>query len=155
LVCDWLDEETQDSTQEKTYIHVSMRNLEYVEPPKDAECWGGKHNIDTDCPDKHYNINCDKYNQFSGFGLTDWNEIVHLEVEVEDSAKHRTQEELAAAFLYELTFYGFTETKMQEFRSEILERSESTTDGTTLEDFLKENEFLDVDETSQNDEQTQ
>jgi hypothetical protein len=93
---DWYDNHT--------YIDVCFLNNRYVAPPKYAKPWGGKNP-----PKGHYNCNLSKYNKVFAMGFTAWSKLIDTPIVNEAEL---SSEELAAEILWELTFYGWTEKRV-------------------------------------------
>lgn len=98
--------------KDESYYSVSFLNLKYEEPPKDRMPWGG-----TNHPEGYYNINLNKYNKFFAVAGNNWTQLVNSTVIVDQSAIDTdvTNEQLVAEILWEITFYGYTEKKADQF----------------------------------------
>ena len=107
------------SLNEPSYLDVVFVNLNYIAPPEGAKAWGGDCKTKDDAPEGHYNCNWDNHNQYFGLGLTPWSEMIDCTVEKPDTI---SWEEAIAIILWEMTFYGWTSEKMEEFREELNNR---------------------------------
>lgn len=92
------------------YYHVCFLNPKYEAPPKGAKPWGGSNH-----PDGYYNVNLKKYNQYFAVVGNDWTQLVNADVVVAESATNAANEVLVAEILWEITFYGFSEKKADQF----------------------------------------
>lgn len=102
---------------EPSHIDVDLINPGYEGPPsEDLKPWGGDHEKKDDCPEGHFNVNWDGYNEYFGMGFTEWTELIDSPITKPDDV---SWEEALAAFLWELTFYGWTWEKQKEVRDEI------------------------------------
>jgi hypothetical protein len=97
--------EVKDLIDRKKYIDVCFLNPKYVKPPKGAKPWGGKNP-----PEGHYNLNLSKYNKWFSIGWIPWSKII--DTPIVNETKYPV-EVVVAEILWELTFYGWTEEKVQ------------------------------------------
>ena len=97
---------------DESYYSVSFLNLKYEEPPKDCKPWGGSNH-----PEGYYNCNLNKYNKFFAVVGNNWTQLVNSTVMVDQSAldTNITNEQLVAEILWEITFYGYSEKKADQF----------------------------------------
>lgn len=102
------------------YIDVAMINPNFVEPPEELKPWGCREG--ENAPEGFYNVNDEKHNKYFGFGLSPWSHIIDTEIVIE--VPHLAPFELLAEILWELTFYGWSETKQKEFGDMLVERME-------------------------------
>lgn len=133
---------------EEEYIDILIKNEKFVEsPPNDTlKPWGGEHDKKDDCPEGHYNLNWEGYNEYFGTGWLDHEKIWHGPIEVDDNAWEMLNEsihEVMANVLYELTFYGYTTKVRNEFAEDMDRRLEDVKSGNvsssySFEDFMKE-----------------
>lgn len=92
------------------YYHVSLLNLKYQEPPSGTLPWHGSNP-----PEGYYNANLQKYNQFFALLGSDWTSLINSNVVVDQSADNANNEVLLAEILWEISFFGFTEKKTNQF----------------------------------------
>jgi hypothetical protein len=97
---------------DESYYSVSFLNLKYEEPPKDCKPWGGNNH-----PEGYYNCNLNKYNKFFAVVGNNWTQLINSTVMVDQSAldTNITNEQLIAEILWEITFYGYSEKKADQF----------------------------------------
>jgi len=115
----WREDKYEESEEvSQKFVDVCLINLQYIEPPKNLEPWGCVG--DEEAPEGHYNLNEEKYNKYFGYGLTPWNELIDTEIinEIEELKDY----EILAEILCELTFYGWTQQKQEEFSDMLEER---------------------------------
>jgi len=101
----WLVEEYQNPGEKIKYIGVCFLNTKYVEPPKGAKPWGGKNP-----PKGHYNCNLNKYNRTFAVGFTPWSKVIDTPVAI--TAPKCSLEQAVAEILWEMTFYGWSEERV-------------------------------------------
>ena len=104
------------SLNEPSYLDVVFVNPNYEAPPEGAKPWGGDYKVKDDAPEGYYNCNWENYSQYFGLGLTNWNEMIDSSVEKPDND---SWEEAIAVILWEMTFYGWTSERIEEFREEL------------------------------------
>ena len=102
----WLVQDNTDPFDKKPYVDVCFLNPKYVEPPKGTKPWGGKNP-----PVGHYNCNLNKYNRTFAAGFTPWSKIIDTPIVNEGNY---SLNQLVAEILWEITFYGWTEEKVEE-----------------------------------------
>ena len=100
----WLLKESIDPFDKKPYADVCFLNPKYVAPPKGTKPWGGKN-----APKGHYNCNLNKYNRTFAAGWTPWSKIIDTPIVNE---ANYPLEKVVAEILWEMTFYGWTEEKV-------------------------------------------
>lgn len=96
---------SEDWYDHHKYPDVCFLNPRYVAPPKGYKPWGGTKNM----PPKHYNCNANKYNKTFAMGFTSWSKLIDTPIVNEGGFSN---EQLLAEILWELTFYGWTEDKV-------------------------------------------
>ena len=113
----WHLQNRKDSFDNTMYVDVSFLNPNYEAPPKGLKPWGnmmaGCRNtcLNYDAPPKgHYNCNASKYSKFFAAGLTPWKKIVDAEIVFKGTF---SLEKIVAEILWEITFYGWTETQVE------------------------------------------
>ena len=115
------------------WFSVSYKNPSFIENPKDnLKPWGGKNKEKNDCPEGHYNVNWDGYQEFHGISGIDLQDDLDCPVYFLNditSEKLKTEEEAVAHILREFTFYGFTEKSVNKFWDEIKERIDEADKG--------------------------
>jgi hypothetical protein len=99
---------SEDLFDKHLYPDVCFLNHRYVAPPKGYKPWGGNKNM----PPKHYNCNLNKYNKIFAIGITPWSKIIDTPIINECGFSN---EQLLAEILWEFTFYGWTEKKVETF----------------------------------------
>jgi len=97
---------------DESYYSVFLLNLNYEEPPKDRKPWAGSNH-----PEGYYNFNLNKYNKFFAVLGSNWTQLINSNVIVDQSAIDTsvTNEQLVAEILWEITFYGYSEKKVNRF----------------------------------------
>lgn len=100
----WLVQESIDPFDKKKYADVCFLNPKYVAPTKGLKPWGGKNP-----PKGHYNCNANKYNRTFASGWTSWSKIIDTPIINEIGY---SLNKLVAEILWEITFYGWTEAKV-------------------------------------------
>ncbi len=100
-----------DPFDKHRYVDVALLNPRYTPPPKGAKPWGGKG------PKGTYNCNLNKYNKYFSLMGVRWSKIIDTPVVFEAKI---TLEKAIAAFLWELTFDGWTEEKAAAKSEEIM-----------------------------------
>jgi hypothetical protein len=100
-------DESEDWYDKQKYIQVSLLNPRYVEPPAGLKPWGGGPG--QKIPEGYYNCNAVKHNRLFAFGPVKWSEII--DTPVINNIKY-SNEKILAEILWELTFYGWTEKKV-------------------------------------------
>lgn len=108
---DILVQETEDWFDHHKYADVCLLNRKYVAPKKGLKPWGGKNP-----PAGHYNCNLSKHNRTFAIGFTPWSKII--DTPVVNKAGY-DNERVFAEILWELTFYGWTEAKVEKKTTEI------------------------------------
>ena len=104
---DWVVKESLDIFDKVMYADVSFLNKKYIAPAKGLKPWGGEKG--KKIPRGHYNCNDNKYNQYFACGFTPWSKIIDTPVINEAGY---TLERVVAEILWEMTFYGWTEKKV-------------------------------------------
>lgn len=121
---------SEDWFDKHLYPDVSFLNPKYVAPPKGYKPWGGSKNL----PAKHYNCNLNKHNKTFAMGFTPWSKIIDTPVVNEGGFSN---EQLLAEILWELTFYGWTEKKVDvrvnEIKGKIDEAVKQVKEGKCIE----------------------
>jgi len=122
----WVNEDDynlpgEPKTGEK-YVDVGMINLNFVAPDPSLNPWGCDK--EETPPEGYYNVNDEKHNKYFGFGLSPWSEIIDTEIICE--IPELKDYEVLAEILWELTFYGWTQKKQEEFRQELDVRLEES-----------------------------
>lgn len=97
----------KDPYDGKIYTDVSMLNPDYVAPAEGLKPWGGRKG--QPIPEGYYNCNADKHNKVFGCGLTPWRKIIDTEI-INESGY--SLEKIVAELLWEITFYGWSETQV-------------------------------------------
>lgn len=97
---------TKDWFDQHEYADVCFLNHKYVAPRKGLKPWGGTRG--KPIPKGHYNCNDNKHNRTFAMGWTPWSKIIDTPVITEGYSN----EQALAEILWELTFYGWTETKV-------------------------------------------
>jgi hypothetical protein len=82
-----------------------------VAPPKGAKPWGGKNP-----PKGHYNCNLSKHNRVFAMGFVPWSKLIDTPV---INKAGFSNEQLLAEILWEFTFYGWTEKRVEKRIDEI------------------------------------
>jgi hypothetical protein len=102
---------SRDPFNEEEYVEVCLLNLNYKIPPKGLKPWGCKKG---ECPPEgHYNANDDNYSKYFAFGWdVPWSKIIDTPVVVEGKAQKISRWGILGEILWELTFYGWTESKV-------------------------------------------
>lgn len=98
------------------YWSVSILNRGFEEPPKDLKPWGCTG--DDLPPEGYYDCNDLKYSKFFAVTGIPWNELVHKEVIVNCNRDFDINE-IVAALIFEITFWGYTQEQCEEFLNEI------------------------------------
>lgn len=104
---DLVVKESIDWFDKKPYPDVCFLNRRYVAPKKGLKPWGCKRGQKP--PRGHYDVNANKHNQYFAAGMTPWSKIIDTPVVNEAGYK---MEKVVAEILWELTFYGWTEDKV-------------------------------------------
>ena len=97
--------ESEDWYDKHKYADVCFLNPKYVAPPKGYKPWGGNKNM----PAKHYNCNLNKHNKTFAMGFTPWSKLIDTPIVNEAGYAN---ESVLAEILWELTFYGWTENRV-------------------------------------------
>jgi hypothetical protein len=105
---------SEDWYDKHKYPDVCFLNPKYVVPRKGLKPWGGKNP-----PKGHYNCNLRKHSQTYAMGFTPWSKIIDTPVVNEGGFSN---EQMLAEILWELTFYGWTEAKVNQ-KTKALEKS--------------------------------
>lgn len=95
------------------YITTVFKNLKYVAPKKGLKPWGGANP-----PKGHYNCNANRHNQYFAFGYEKWSKIIDTPVVIDGDEKI-SDVEMLGAILWELTFHGWTEKKVEAFKKDL------------------------------------
>jgi len=112
---DFLLQEKEGDFGGEKYIHVSLINPKYVEDPDPSlRVWGGNSEDRNDCKEGSYNCNWVGYQKYFAPGPT-WNEFIESEIIIDKTCEHLTEVEVLAEILWEITFYGSTQEKVEEF----------------------------------------
>lgn len=104
-----------DPFDKHRYVDVALLNPRYVAPPKGFKPWGGSKNL----PPKHYNCNLNKHNKYFSLMGVRWSKLIDTPIVFEAKI---TLEKALAAFLWELTFDGWTEEKAAAHTEFVMER---------------------------------
>lgn len=102
-----LVKESEDWFDKHKYADVCFLNPKYVAPKKGLKPWGGTRG--KKIPKGHYNCNDNKHNKTFAMGWTPWSKLIDTPVINEAGY---TDEKVLAEILWELTFYGWTEKKV-------------------------------------------
>jgi len=102
----WLVMESVDPLDKKKYADVCFLNSKYVAPAKGLKPWGGKNP-----PKGHYNCNDDKHSRTFATGWTPWSKIIDTPI-INEAKFHL--DKVVAEILWEMTFYGWTEEKVND-----------------------------------------
>lgn len=102
------------------YHHVCLLNNKYEEPPQGKNPWYANNP-----PIGYYNANLNKYTKFYALMGMDWISLINANVVVEESAYDTKNEILLAEILWEISFYGFTEKKVEEFVKKLNKSADS------------------------------
>ena len=100
--------------EDESYINVSLLNTRYVAPPENLKPWGGRNP-----PTGYYNVNLNKHIKYFAFG-SNWTEYVNAKV---INSANLTVDQLVAEFLWEITFYGFSEKQSKNFFKSLTTRT--------------------------------
>ncbi len=95
------------------YIDVCFYNPDYIAPKKGLKPWGGKNP-----PPGHYNCNVNKHNKYFAAGFTPWSKII--DTPIINEAK-LTIDQMVAEILWEMCFYGWTESNTIEHTNNIMD----------------------------------
>jgi hypothetical protein len=110
----WLIQESTDTFDGKKYADVCFLNPKYVAPKKGLKPWGGMKG--KKLPKGHYDCNADKHNRTFAAGFTPWSKVIDTPI-INDAGY--SLEKALAELLWELTFYGWSESKVKENVKEI------------------------------------
>lgn len=110
----WLIQESVDPFDGKKYADVCFLNPKYVAPKKGLKPWGGVKG--KKIPKGHYNCNLNKHNKTFACGFTPWSQVIDTPIVNEAGFP---LEKVLAELLWELTFYGWTESRVKENVKEI------------------------------------
>jgi len=102
---------SEDWFDHHKYPDVCFLNPTYVAPRKNLKPWGGKNP-----PKGHYNCNLRKHSETYAMGFTPWSKIIDTPVVNEGGFSN---EQLLAEILWELTFYGWTEARVNKKTKEL------------------------------------
>ena len=117
----WFIEEIPDIFDGIKYAHVCFLNTKYVAPKTGLKPWGGS--TGKKMPRGYYNCNANKHNKHFGCGFTPWSKLIDTPI---INAAGFSMERVVAEILWELTFYGWTESKMKRKVKEICGRIEES-----------------------------
>ena len=106
---DWFDQHR--------YVDVSLFNHQYVRPNTKLKPWGGTNGKPV--PKGYYDCNLDIHNEFFGAGFTPWNKMIDTPI---INTTRLPVEDVVAAILYELTFWGWSNKQVKSKTKEILGR---------------------------------
>ena len=106
----WVVKESIDPFDKKKYADVCFKNPKYVAPAKGLKPWGGKP------PEGYYNCNLNKHNEYFAAGMTAWSKLIDTPILNE---ANYSLERVVAEILWEMTFYGWTEKKVEQRTEEI------------------------------------
>ncbi len=120
----WVIREETDWFDGHKYISVGFVNPNYVKPAEGLVAWGGDGK--TPVPDGMYDCNDDKYNQYFAAGFSPWSETIDTPIINENNYPLNV---MVAEMLWEITFYGWTEKKQEEFVAEIKNRLHDAIEG--------------------------
>jgi len=146
-----LVESKDDMFSDEDYIDVKIKNDKFVEHyPTDKEAWGGKSDDKNDCPDGHYNVNWDGYQEFFAISGTEREKYLLNDIIVTKEAENHILDQpyiynsdlddyIVAEILWELSFYGIMEDKCKNLWDEIKEEVDN----------IKEDDYLTEEETKQ------
>ena len=123
----------KDENDFEEYLECHFINKKFEgHPQKDLKFWGGNGDDKNDCPEGHYNVNYNGYQEYFGMGMTDWDKLLDLNVVIRDNVpEDMTPEKIVGEIMWELTFNGFTQEKMVEFRDDLQQRSDDLKSGKT------------------------
>lgn len=123
---------SEDWYDHHKYPDVCFLNPKYVAPPKGYKPWGGSRG--KPAPKGHYDCNANKHNKTFAMGFTPWSRLIDTPVVNEGGF---TDEQLVAEILWELTFYGWTEKKVdvrvKEIEGKIKEAMKEVKQGKCIE----------------------
>lgn len=103
----WLIQESVDPFDGHKYPDVCFLNPRYVAPKKGLKAWGGERG--KKIPKGHYNINLEKHNRTFAAGFVPWSTVIDTPIVNEANFP---LEKAIAELLWELTFYGWTESRV-------------------------------------------
>jgi hypothetical protein len=113
----WNIREEADWYDGHKYPNVGFINHNYVAPAEGLEPWGGDGK--TPVPEGKYDCNDEKYNKYFAAGFVGWSQTIDTPIINEGNYPLN---QMVAEMLWEITFYGWTEKKNEEFKSELEER---------------------------------
>jgi len=103
----WLVKKEKDFFDKTPYIDVCFLNPKYVAPKKGLKPWGCEKGEKP--PPGHYDCNCGKHNRTYAAGFVPWSKIIDTPVIIKNNISYI---QAVAELLWELTFYGWTEKKV-------------------------------------------
>ncbi len=106
----WLVREQTDFLDKIKYLDVSYLNPNYVAPKAGLKPWGGMGK-NPKIPKGHYNCNADKHNKTFAAGWTPWSKVI--DTPIINETKYPI-ERVVAEILWEMTFYGWTESRAKD-----------------------------------------
>lgn len=118
---------------ETYYIDVSLFNPHYIAPDPNLKPWGGKRG--EKIPAGHYNCNLDKYNERFALGAVGWSKLIDTPV---INNTQYSAETVLAEILWEITFYGWTEVKIENTWAEINKSFKKT------EEDIKNGKYIEI-----------
>jgi len=129
----WVVREAVDFFDKKKYPDVCFLNKSYVAPKKGLKPWGGKRGEKV--PKGYYNANLSKHSKYFAAGMTPWSKVIDTPIVNEAGY---SLEKIVAEILWEMTFYGWTEKKVENKCNEISGRiNEAMKD-------IKEGKFVEI-----------
>lgn len=101
-------DDAEDWYDQHKYIDVSLLNPRYVAPSIGLKPWGGAPGQTV--PKGYYNCNAIKHNKRFAFGFVKWSELIDTSV---INNTDRSNDQILGEILWELTFYGWTEKRVE------------------------------------------
>lgn len=134
----WVVREETDYFDKQKYTDVCFLNKSYVAPKKGLKPWGGDRGKKV--PKGYYNANLTKHSKYFAAGMTPWSKVIDTPIVNEAGY---SLERVVAEILWELTFYGWTEKKVESKCDEIKGRIDAA-----VKD-IKEGKFVELPPTSE------
>lgn len=105
----YVSEDVDCFDKKQKHVNVSLFNPRYVAPAKGLKPWGSSRGEKV--PEGYYNCNSNRHNKFFAFGSTKWSELIDTEI---INTTQYSNERILAEILWELTFYGWSEKKVEQ-----------------------------------------